>query len=142
MKRSNVEQPEAAFKALSAAIPPRLDFYRAVISSSETSQESERDEAKAAQASGNTVESKLPTNIYGSVSSTDVVTAVRAILQQMNLAGSIVLEDSDIKFVRAGTGEDAADRVKQIGEYVAEIKVKGHDEAISRKVRVLAEDQA
>jgi len=138
---ANALQPEDAFKALSDAIPPRLDFYRAVISAPEasTSPESERDEAKAAQASGNTVEGKLATNIYGSVSAADVAGAVRAVLQQKDLAGRIVLEDSDIKFIRAGTGEDAADRVKQIGEYVVEVKVKGHEEAIRRKVRVLAE---
>lgn len=51
-----------------------------------------------------------------------------------------MLEDSDIRFIRADTGEDAVDRVKQIGEYDVEIKVKGHEEAIRRKVRVIAEE--
>jgi len=73
------------------------------------------------------------------VSSTDVASAIRAVLQAKELAGRIVLEDSDIRFIRADTGEDAADRVKQIGEYDVEVKVKGHEEAIRRKVRVIPE---
>lgn len=124
-------------------MPPELNFYRAVISSPQASNapESERNEAKAAEASGNTVEGKSVTNIYGSVSSADVASAIRAVLQQKDLAGRIVLEDSDIRFIRADTGEDAVDRVKQIGEYLAEIKVKGHEETIRRKVLVIAEEQ-
>ena len=52
----------------------------------------------------------------------------------------MVLADDDIKFI--GIDDVQSDRVKQLGTFEIEIKVKGHSEAIRRQVRVLSENEA
>jgi len=71
----------------------------------------------------------------------DVSIAIKGLLAESDLAGSVVIEAEQIRFVRKQTEDGEVDRVKMLGEYEVEIKVKGYGEAMRRKVRVLAEDQ-
>ncbi len=71
----------------------------------------------------------------------DVSIAIKALLAESDLAGTVVIEAEQIRFVGKHTKDGEVDRVKMLGEYDVEIKVKGYGEAMRRKVRVLAEDQ-
>lgn len=55
-----------------------------------------------------------------------------------------MLSDSDIHFVQQEGEAEATEtsRVKQLGTYTVEIKIKGHGQSIRREVRVLPEDAA
>lgn len=142
-------QPRDAFEALEAVIPPSVNFYRAPITSSDaTSQDMPSSR----------------TSIYGSVSTTDIASNIKALLATSALAGKIVLADSDVHFTstsasiaspssssisnegEAGAGQETAtettdsNRVKHLGNYSIEIRIKGHTEAVKRQVRVLPED--
>ena len=105
------------------AIPSHVDFYRQPILPDETAS------AEAAPAG---------TNIYGSVTSADVATSIKALLASSELAGRVVLADEDINFTNAEAA--SAGRVKQLGDFEVEIKIKGRQETIKRHVRVLPVD--
>lgn len=140
-------QPAAAFKVLDRFVPPVVEFYRTPIANVETVKTADKESATASSLETESVshqkgQTQAGTNIYGSVGITDVATAIKAALSIHDPNGRILLADEDIKFIRAETGEDAADRVKQLGDYTIEIKLKGHDVSIQRIVRVLAERQA
>lgn len=122
-------QPAAAFIALSDTIPSFVNFYRTPIVASETAKPSSSTEPAASS-----------NNIYGSVSTADVATNLKALLASTVVAGKIVLAEDDITFTSIGDAQ--SDRVKQLGTFNIEIKVKGYNEAIRRQVRVLPEDEA
>lgn len=67
--------------------------------------------------------------------------AIKALLQSEGMSGLITLPDEDITFL-AGDSDTKADRIKRLGEYEYEIKIKGHDQVITRSVRVLPDDGA
>lgn len=128
-------------------IPPTVDFYRTPIVNPEPAKPADASEVapgesqREAQSDPHNA-TQAGTNIYGSVAISDVATAIKAALSIHDPNGRILLADEDIKFIRAETGEDATDRVKQLGEYDVEIKLKGLNNTIRRKVRVLPERAA
>ncbi|KAJ8606113.1 hypothetical protein MRB53_041189 [Persea americana] len=135
----NFMEPQAAFDFMSEKLPPALQFYRAV--NKEAHAEPQRPQATS-DANADPIIGPLPLeglSIYGSVSTADVAISLRAVLQELDPDGRIPLEDSDVRFVRPETGEDETDRIKRLGEYDIEIKVRGHEEGIRRKVLVLQE---
>jgi len=147
MRLLTLLQPDAAFKVLDRFIPPTVDFYRTPIANHEPKRPADAGEAAAGESLRQTPPemtdaTQAGANIYGSVAIGDVSTAIKAALSIHDPNGRILLADEDIKFIRAETGEDAADRVKQLGEYDVEIKLKGHNDTIRRKVRVLPERAA
>jgi hypothetical protein len=120
---SDIIQPREVLSFLKTAIPPYVNFYRQPILANESAS------AEAAPAG---------TSIYGSVSASDVASSIKALLASTELAGRIVLADDDINFVDQETA--SAGRVKQLGDYEIEVKIKGLDETIQRQVRVLPVD--
>lgn len=96
-------------------------------------------------ASAHTVDTTAPgTPIYGSVSTADVAAAIKEILAQNEEASKVLLGDEDVKFVTTradgspvvGLVEEGG-RVKVLGEFEAEIRIKGAETVVRRVVRVL-----
>ena len=79
-------------------------------------------------------------NIFGSVSTNDVQTAIRARFAQLGYIASISLPTQDVKFVNVAGSDEDATRLKKLGQYDVEIAIKGHEGVIKRAVRVLPDD--
>jgi hypothetical protein len=78
-----------------------------------------------------------PTEIYGSVSLADVLSSIKSILVNAADGDRVILTADDIRLVGI---EDGMDRVKTLGDFKVEIKVKGQDEVIETTIQVLAEE--
>ncbi|TKA82067.1 hypothetical protein B0A55_01534 [Friedmanniomyces simplex] len=76
-----------------------------------------------------------PQAIYGSVSTHDVLVAVRAALAENEEARMVVLRDEDVRFVDL-VGAEETDRVKTVGDFVVEVKVKGVDEGVQNAATI------
>ncbi|KAF2145164.1 uncharacterized protein K452DRAFT_284549, partial [Aplosporella prunicola CBS 121167] len=128
-------------------IPPRLDFSRPVIEAPApeapaTPQRSRGQFSSAADvlaAASMAAAKQKPeeTAIHGSVSTSDIASSIKAMLADNEEASRVVLSEADVHFISGTTGEDT-DRVKHVGEFEVEIKIKGADEGIKRRVRVKA----
>jgi len=104
---------------LGRLLPPRLDFSREVIDSGS------KDQDTSSASAGSQA-------LFGSVSAADVAAIIRQNLSQNLEASMISVAEEDVRFV----GVKESDRVKHIGEYQIEVRVKGSDEAVKRAVRV------
>lgn len=79
--------------------------------------------------------------IYGSVSTTDVLNAVKAAMATNDEAARVLLHAEDVRFVTLTDDiHSETDRVKFAGDYVVEITAKGSGDAIKRLVRVHAQE--
>ena len=79
--------------------------------------------------------------IYGSVSTADIAESVKAVLAETEEGARVVLSAEDITIV---TGEGPvpgaeADRLKALGEFEIDIRVKG-GEAVRRFISVIAQE--
>jgi ribosomal protein L9 len=75
--------------------------------------------------------------IYGSVSTANIVAAIKAALGHNDEAARVLLSESHVKFI-TGTEEDDASRVKQLGAFKVEIMVPGAAQAITRTINIRA----
>jgi len=76
--------------------------------------------------------------IYGSVTTADIATSIRALLAHNDEAARITLSADNIKFVDLANSDDHT-RVKHLGDFTIEISVKGTESPVRRKVHVVAE---
>ncbi|EMC92927.1 hypothetical protein BAUCODRAFT_77191 [Baudoinia panamericana UAMH 10762] len=134
--------PERSMELLEIFVPGRLDFYRQpILEEKEPEPEPEAQAQKAELA-----KPKLPTGpqaIYGSVSTHDVLVAVRAAMAENDEAKTVALREDDVRFVDVSVAEGGeADRIKHIGVFAVEVKVKGAEKGMRREVRVVAQDAA
>ncbi|KAK4542210.1 hypothetical protein LTR36_007058 [Oleoguttula mirabilis] len=84
-----------------------------------------------------------PQAIYGSVSTADVLSAIKAVMAENDEAARVVLHAEDIKFVEVATdAQPETDRVKFVGDFAVEILPKGAAEGVRRAVRVNAQEAA
>lgn len=81
-----------------------------------------------------------PQAIYGSVSTHDVLVAIRAAMAENDEARTVVLREDDVRFVDLVA--DETDRVKHVGDFKVEIKVKGAEGGVKRNVRIIAQEVA
>jgi len=152
--------PERSLELLEIFVPLRLDFYRQPIIEEPAApapmpapeakkparsygfgagaelmaaRAQQPEAAKPKVASG-------PQAIYGSVSTHDVVVAIRAAMAENDEAKMVVLREEDVRFVDLAA-EDG-ERVKHVGEFVVEVKVKGVEEGVKRNIRVVAQEVA
>ncbi len=132
-------QPERSVQVLTELLPPNLDFYR----SPKTSPAQEAGSPTASQGSSPGAETKSTsqpaiTGIYGSVSTADIASSIKALLAESEDGSRVVVTPEDITL---GDGlsrdEDGEDRLKQLGDFKIEISLKGASERLSRIVRVL-----
>jgi len=108
-------QPTQTIALLDSFIPPNLMFSRSTIAPNEPA-------------------------IHGSVTLTDIATAVRNIAVANGKQGSrIVVGPENIKF--AGKGVEG-DKLKSLGTFDFEISMKGANDFVRRKVMVVKQEEA
>ena len=142
-------KPERAIELMSANIPAQLIFYRTPI----LTQEPEKPPAEPSETSASPAAADLaaasgplpkpqPTVVYGSVSAADVAAAAKAALAKSEEGARVVLRAEDIVFfIREEDAELSSepDRIKTLGEFGVEIRVRGGD-AIRRTISVRAQE--
>lgn len=79
--------------------------------------------------------------IYGSVSTADIAESIKAILAESEEGARVVLSSEDITIITEGGNVPGAeaDRLKALGEFDVDIRVKG-GEAVRRFISVLAQE--
>nr|POF04002.1 hypothetical protein CFP56_21758 [Quercus suber] len=155
--------PERSMELLEIFVPGKLDFYRQPIiedlKETEQTLSAREEPAKptrkpralygagadlmAAREKGPEAP-KIATAqaIYGSVSTQDVLVAMRAAMANNDESARVVLLEEDLSFVDLPDIEGAeAGRVKHVGEFTVEVKIKGAEDKASRRVvRVHAQE--
>jgi hypothetical protein len=122
-------------------IPSNLDFYRTPITIVQPpkmlspSLQSKAAISAAAQESHEPAKS-TKTSIYGSVSTPDIAASLKAILAEDEDGARVVLSPEEISFVEEA--EDG-DRVKHLGVFEIDIRLKGAPDAVRRTIRVSAQ---
>src|SRR5437762_1971210 len=81
-----------------------------------------------------------PIAIHGSVSTADIVNSIRAIMAEDEDGSRVVLGPENVNFIKKEGQNEDMDRVKRLGEFEIEVKVKGVTTGVKRVVKVLAED--
>jgi hypothetical protein len=81
--------------------------------------------------------------IYGSVSTADVAMNIRALLAADQEGSRVIISPEDIIFTISVKEDEPGniDRVKHLGDFEVEIKVKGVKDPLRKTVRVLAEGE-
>ena len=141
--------PTHMTELLDIFIPPRLDFYRPLIVEPKAPEKAEM--THFGGAAGELLSARLeaarlageskPQAIYGSVSTQDVLVAMRSVLAGNDDAARVVLQESDIAFVDLPELEGSeAGRVKHTGDYKVEIWIKGASKAVMRTIRVIPQE--
>ncbi|KAK5132677.1 hypothetical protein LTR08_008721 [Meristemomyces frigidus] len=161
--------PERSAELVEIFVPARLDFYRQPIleeKEAELPTPPAPEARKSARAFGSGAAADLlaaradrvdvsmvskparPVGsqaIYGSVSTTDVLAAVKAVMAENDEAARVVLHADDVRFVHpkaAAAEEEETDRVKFVGEFAVELLPRGAEVGVSRVVRVHAQEAA
>ncbi len=130
-------------KIVSELVPQNIDFYRSPIATTSSTSLRHSPSVPAASAiSAAALEAARPqrpqkTSIYGSVSTTDITDNVKAILAEDGKGSRVVLTPEDIVFVSQG---EEKDRVKHLGTFEIDIKIKGETAAVRRTITVKAQE--
>jgi hypothetical protein len=152
--------PERSGELLEIFVGPRIEFYRQPIIEEKVPEEPEAEDqtpdpllggsgaaaelmaARRPSAKSTKPDMKTgPTSIYGSVSALDILQAVRAAMARNDEAARVVLQEEDITFVDLPETEHSeAGKVKHIGDFTVEIKVRGSDAVIKRTVRIVPQE--
>ena len=142
--------PERSGELVELFVGPRIDFYRPpIVEELEVNNPEPLIEGTGAAADlmaarrpvSRPVGKAGPTPIYGSVSALDVLQAVRATMARNDEAARVVLHEEDIHFVDLPETEHSeAGKVKHIGDFTVEIKVRGVDSVMKRTVRIIPQD--
>jgi hypothetical protein len=149
--------PERSKELLEIFVGPRIEFYRQPIMEEKDAEDAKPEDKKAEpqfEGSGPAAELAAarmpvtkkaaktgPTPIYGSVSALDILQAVRATIARNDEAARVVLQEEDISFVDLPEAEHSeAGKVKHIGDFTVEIKVRGSDDTIRRLVRIIPQE--
>ena len=130
-------------KIVSKLLPKNIDFYRTPIASISPAPQQHSPSipatsaiSAAAQGAAHPKESQ-EVSIYGSVSATDIAENLRAILAEDSEGSRVVLTPEDIVFVHKG---EEKDRVKHLGSFEIDIRVKGVTAAVRRAITVKAQE--
>lgn len=141
----NLLSPERSTELISVFVPSTIDFHRQPIEP-DTAHNSEDHQGAsdaadiltaALAASAKPISKPGATGIYGSVSTADVASTIKALLKHNDEAARVILTEQDIRFVD-GLIEGETTRVKHLGRFTVEIRVNGAKEPIKRTVRVRA----
>jgi hypothetical protein len=152
-KAAEVERvtPERSVQLLDIFVPKTIDFYRQPIP--EEVKEPEPEPAKDAFGQGaaaelfaarqkrdEKVKAKEAPGIYGSVSTHDILAAVRSAMENNDESARVLITEADLKFVDAGSEVEELRRVKHVGSFSIEIMIKGAEAGLRRTVRVNAQE--
>jgi hypothetical protein len=130
-------------KIVSKLLPQNINFYRAPIASTPPAPQRHSPSIPAASAiSAAAQEVARPNgpqevNIYGSVTITDIAENLKAILAEDSEGRCVVLTPDDIVFISKG---EEVDRVKHLGTFEIDIKVKGATSAVRRTITIKAQE--
>ena len=149
--------PERSTQLLEIFVGPRVDFYRQPIVEEKAGETPPPETKKPSRLGGGAAADLLaarkpqqlkeelksaPLSIYGSVSTLDVLSAVRAAMANNDEAARVVLNEQDISFANLPESEGSeAGKIKHVGDFEVEIKLKGSDIAVKRIVRVVPQEQ-
>ncbi|OQO10751.1 hypothetical protein B0A48_04051 [Cryoendolithus antarcticus] len=149
--------PERSMQLIEIFVPQRLDFYRQPIPAEPepaapkratpsigTGIAAELFAARAqAEEASKPVKPAAAQAIYGSVSTQNVLDAVKAALATNDESARVGLVEEDVRFI-AGPEvvgvEEAGRVVKHVGDFTVEIRVRGGEEGVKRHVRVNAQE--
>lgn len=145
--------PERSTELVEIFVPQRLDFYRPPIVEEKEPEPSAPELKKQPQLGGAAGElmaarqrkpekpKEKPQAIYGSVTLQDVLMSMRAAMAENDEARRVVLHEQDLRFVDLPELEGAeAGRLKHVGEFKIEVKVRGGETAVRRTVKVNPQD--
>jgi ribosomal protein L9 len=124
-------------------LPLNIDFYRPpIVSTQPTPQRHSPSIPSTSAVSVAAQEAARPkasqkTSIYGSVTTADIAENIRAVLVEDNVGARVVLTSEDITFVEEG---EEKDRVKHLGVFEIDIRIKGAADNIRRTIKVNAQD--
>jgi len=136
-------RPERALKVMSLLLPNNIDFYRTTIATPPPSPPRHSPSIppssaiSAAALEGAQPEEPERVGIYGSVSTADIAANLRAILAENDEGSRIVLSPEDITFVKEVEDKD---RVKHLGTFEIDIRLKGADGVVRRTISVNAQN--
>ena len=133
-----MRQPVEATLIIANVLPANLDFYRQPIAVIPPKKISPSLQSKAA-ISAAAQESQGPqqkTSIYGSVSTADIATSLKAVLAEDEDGARVVLSPEEISFVEV---KEEGDRVKHLGVFEIDVRLKGAPDAVRRTIKVSAQ---
>lgn len=150
--------PERSMELLDIFVPHRMDFYRQPIVEEKVEEpepepepvkKEERRQRTASSAASDLLaarsqpalkrsQPKTTGGIYGSVSAHDILVAVRASIARNDEASRVILTEQDIAFLDAASREEG--KIKKVGDFTVELKVKGVEEGLKRTVRVIPQE--
>lgn len=124
-------------------VPARIDFHRTPIegeahNTSASALNNAVSGAASILAAAERPSKHAPTSIYGSVSTADILSSIRNDLARNDEAARIVLTEEDVRIVNLAEGDETG-RVKRLGDFEVDIRIKGAEEPLKRIVRVLPE---
>ncbi|KAI7528280.1 hypothetical protein KC331_g15821 [Hortaea werneckii] len=144
--------PERSLELLDIFVPKTVEFWRQPILETpepETKKPSMRGfgtgagaELLAARAGAPQPKKTTNGNVatYGSVSTMDILNAVKAAMAENDESARVVLHAEEVKFVDLPADmQSETDKVKSVGEFTVQITPKGSEEAITRVVKVHAQ---
>lgn len=157
-KKHEVEKlsPERSIELLEIFVNPRLDFYRQpIIEEKELEEEApaapkiKERQRTASSAAADLLAARMqapkeppkpagPQAIYGSVSTYDILVAVRVAIAENDEAARVILAEGDIRFMDEEARAEG--KVKHVGDFTIEIKVKGAERGVKRTVRVVPQE--
>jgi hypothetical protein len=142
---------ERSMELLEIFVPPRMDFYRQPIledraeesdpwenSSRQRTASSAASDLLAARAEAAAQKLKKADSIYGSVSTHDILVAVRASIARNDEAARVILAEDEITFMDEPARSEQ--KVKSIGDFTVELKPRGAATGLKRTVRVIPQD--
>ena len=152
--------PERSAELVEIFVPARLEFYRQPILEEKEAEQPSPEPKKPLRPLGTGIAADLlaaradrpatvkpagPQAIYGSVSTADILAAVKAVMAENDEAARVVLHAEDVRFVGLRGEGGETDRVKVVGEFGVEILprgLEGGEGGVRRVVRVLAQEVA
>lgn len=122
-------------------LPRKVEFYRTVVPTPELEDRISPSVPRSSTVSAAARAGKAPvpvakTNIYGSVSTSDIATNLKAVLAEDTRGVRILFNAEQISFVEE---TEEKDRVKHLGEFNIEIRLKGASESVRRKIQIRAQ---
>ncbi|KAL9028076.1 MAG: hypothetical protein Q9196_003494 [Gyalolechia fulgens] len=138
-----------ASELIETLVPREMVFYRVPIANPKPEPEKPEPLGNSINAIGGQVPAQrapkpmpLVTRIFGSVSTTDMVDSIKAVLAEDEEGARVVLGPEDVHIVEGEKSEELdieEDRLKTVGDYKIEIRLKGAD-PIPRTVSIRAQD--
>ena len=141
-----ITKPDRAMTILEELVPQNLDFHAQIISLSPPTPKRVSPSIpinatiSVAAAAGTTKETEIDPKrapIYGSVSTADIASKLKAILAEDEDGERVVLSAEDISFVQELEDKD---RVKHLGIFEIDIRLNGATDAIRRTIQVNAKE--